>query len=55
MLAISQTLSREQTVPEVLQKFSPLKHQVDEDYKDTMHMGKALLERLSLPVVQQEG
>jgi hypothetical protein len=55
LLAVSQTLTREVTVHEVLQQFTPLKNQVDEDYKDTMHMGKALLERLAFPVLQQDG
>ncbi|KAJ8320412.1 hypothetical protein KUTeg_001999 [Tegillarca granosa] len=55
LVPISQTLSGEITVPQVLQRFTPDKNQVENDFQDTHRMGKALIDRLSLPVIIVEG
>ncbi|KAK3083009.1 hypothetical protein FSP39_011505 [Pinctada imbricata] len=55
LVAISQTLSGERTVPDVLKSYSPIKRKVEEEYQETSHMGKTLIERLSLPVISLQG
>ena len=55
LVAISRTMSGETTVPEVLSQFSPLKQQMEEEFRETSHMGKTLMERLALPVIVIQG
>jgi hypothetical protein len=55
LVPISQTLSGEATVPEVLHKFSPLMAEMDQTHQETGQMGRALLERLALPIILVDG
>lgn len=55
MIPISWTMSGESTVPEVLRKYTPVKGQVERDHNETDHMGRALLERLAMPIILTEG
>lgn len=48
-------MSGEATVPEVLRQYTPVKGQVDRDHQETDHMGRALLERLAMPIILTEG
>lgn len=54
-IPISWTMSGEATVPEVLRQYTPVKGQVDRDHQETDHMGRALLERLAMPIILTEG
>lgn len=55
LIPISWTMSGESTVPEVLRKYTPVKGQVERDHNETDHMGRALLERLAMPIILTEG
>ncbi|KAK6166178.1 hypothetical protein SNE40_022937 [Patella caerulea] len=51
LVVISQALDRQITIDEVLTKYQVPKDKVIKDYEDTVQMGKALLDRISLPVL----
>jgi hypothetical protein len=48
-------MSGEATVPDVLSQYTPVKGQVEKDHQETDRMGRALLERLAMPIILTEG
>lgn len=55
LVTISWTMSGEATVPDVLSQYTPVKGHVEKDHQETDRMGRALLERLAMPIILTEG
>ncbi|OWF44350.1 SEC14 domain and spectrin repeat-containing protein 1 [Mizuhopecten yessoensis] len=51
MKPVSQALAMEITAHDVLRHHTASKEHLESEYNDTNHMGRALLERLSLPII----
>ena len=55
MVVVAQTLTGDISVNDALSRFGPEKQRVEMEHQDTDQMGKALLERLALPVIAADG
>ena len=55
MVVVAQTLTGDISVLDALSKYGPEKQRIESEHQDTDQMGKALLERLALPVIAADG
>ena len=55
MVVVAQTLTGDISVLDALSRYGPEKQGVEREHQDTDQMGRALLERLALPVVSADG
>ena len=55
LVAIRQTQEGKYQVRELLGKHAGNRDRLERDYREALRMGRALLERMSLPVITQEG
>jgi phosphoribosylformylglycinamidine (FGAM) synthase-like enzyme len=51
MVVVAQTLTGDISVRDALMRYNPEKSDVAQEVDDTVRMGRALLERLALPVI----
>ena len=55
MVVVAQTLTGDIQVRDALHRYTPEKRDVEREIGDAARMGKALLERLALPVIIIDG